>query len=64
MVKAPENRSRDDAPAPLRCARPGRWMEVEGPVGPRLVVVRDELLDDTPQMPFTVRNDVIQALAA
>ena len=39
-------------------------MEVEGSVGPRLVVIGDELVDEPPQVLFVERNDVIQALPA
>ena len=64
MMEASQNRGRDDAPVTLWRARPGWRMEVEGPMGTRLVVIGDELLDDPLQVPRVERNDVIQALAS
>ena len=64
MMEASQNRGRDDAPVTLWRARPGWRMEVEGPMGTRLVVIGDALLDDPLQVPRVERNDVIQALAS
>lgn len=39
MMEATKDRNRDDAPVTLPSARSGRWVEVEGSVGARLVVI-------------------------
>ena len=64
MMEASQNRGRDDAPVPLWRARPGWRMEGEGPMGTRLVVIGDALLDDPLQGPRGERNAVMQALAS
>ena len=64
MMEASQHRGRDDAPVPLWRARPGWRMEVEGPMGTRLVVIGDERLDDPPQVPRVERNAVMQARAS
>ena len=64
MMEASQNRGRDDAPVPLGRARPGWRMEVEGPMGTRLVGRGDERLDDPLQVPRVERNDVMHARAS
>ena len=51
VMEASRNRGRDAAPVPLWRARPGGRMEGEGPMGTRLVVIGDALLDDPLQGP-------------
>ena len=64
MLEASQHRGRDDALVPLWRARPGWRMEGEGPMGTRLVVIGDALLDDPLQGPRGERNAVMQALAS
>ena len=64
MLEATQKRGGDDAPVPLWRARPGWRMEVAGPLGPRRVVIGDELLDDPLQVPRVERHAVIHALAS
>ena len=64
MLEASQHRGRDDAPGPLGRARPGWRMDVEGPMGTRLVGIGDERLDDPLQVPRVERHAVMQARAS